>query len=266
MDIRRLQKYYQYIILGIISFYLGILGGLFLPIIDEFFYGVASLGLITLLAISLYPKGFFPYVFFRQTQSIIYTMIPLFIFILISQNTYPIVALFIMVVCAILTGILTYKQYKTIRPPKEEDLLDQLHADNKPLDDKEKRTVKETYDSAVKTLYLAALLLFALLLFPFNQIALTALFVVIIGWRLMMMHYTNHDAKKVIVYHIVYIAIVLVGYWGLVYTDLIPFTIYGSIFFVTLAFLPLLLYTRDKALLIERDNRYETQSNREMKK
>ncbi len=266
MDIRRLQKYFQYIILGIISFYLGILGGLFLPIIDEFFYGVASLGIVLLLAISLYPKGFFPYVFYRQTQAIIYTMLPLFVFVLVSQNRFPIVALFIMVVCLILTGIFMYKQYKAIQPSKEADLLDTLHDDNKPLDPKDKRQVKETYEHAVKTLYIGALLLFALLLFPFNQIAITALFVIIIGWRLMMMHYTNHDLKRVIVYHIMYIAVVLVGYWGLVYTDLMPFTIYGTIFFVTLAFLPLMLYTRDKALLIERDNRYETQSNREMKK
>lgn len=266
MDIRRLQKYFQYIILSIISFYLGVLGGLFLPIIDEFFYGVASLGLITLLAISLYPKGFFPYVFYRQTRRIIYSMVPLFIFILLSQNSFPLVALFIMLVCLILTGIFTYKQYKAVKPPKEETLLDRLHDDNTPLDPKEERTIKETYDNAVKTLYLGALLLFALLLFPFNQIAITALFIVIIGWRLMMMHYANHDLKRVIVYHILYMSFVLIGYWGLVYTDLLPFTIYGSIFFVTLAFLPLLLYTRDKALRIEQDNRYETQSNREMKK
>ncbi|MFW5841721.1 MAG: hypothetical protein ACOCU2_00380 [Bacillota bacterium] len=266
MDNRRLQKYFQYILLGIISFYVGILAGLFLPIIDEFFYGIASIGLITLLAISLYPKGFFPYVFYRKTLNIIYTMIPLFVFILLTQNTYPIVALVIMIGCLVLTGILTYKQYIIIKPPKEEDLLDRLHADNKPLDIKAKRTIKETYDSAVKTLYLAVLLLFALLLFPFNQIAITALFIVIIGWRLMMMHYTNHDAKRVIVYHLFYITSILIGYWGLVYTSLLPFTIYATIFFVTLAFVPLLLYTRDKALLIERDNRYETQNNRELRK
>jgi hypothetical protein len=265
MDIRRLQKYFQYIILGVISFYLGIVGGLFLPIIDEFFYGVASLGLLTLLAISLYPKGFFPYVFYKPTRLIIYSMLPVFVFILISGNAFPIAALFIMVVCLIFTGLFTYKQYNAVKPPKEETLLDSLHEDNKPLDPKDKRQIKETYDSAVKTLYLAALLIFALLLFPFNQIAITALFIVIIGWRLMMMHYSNHDLKRVIVYHILYIAFVLVGYWGLVYTDLLAYTIYGIIFFVTLAFIPLVLYTRDKALLIEQDNRYETQSSRELK-